>query len=378
MRIGIVAGESSGDLLGAGLIAAIKNKYPDAVIEGIAGPEMMKEGCKALYPAEKLALLGIVEVLGHYRELRGIRNRLYEHFLNTRPDVFIGIDAPEFNLGLHQKLHDAGIKTVQYVSPQVWAWRRYRVKKIARALDLVMTLFPFEANFYKNHAVPVKYVGHPLADMIPMQVDMDESREKLRLPTDKQVIALLPGSRVSEVKRLIESFLLTAKLCLKTHPDLLFVMPIANTAVKSLVNEAVANHKLPLTIIEGQSREVMAASNVILMASGTATLEGLLLKKPMVVAYRVAWLTAILLRRWVKLPYYSLPNLLAGKQVIPEIMQEDVTPENLARVVLDYLDQPEKVSQLIDTFESIHKDLKQSTNQRAADAVLQLVAQAGS
>lgn len=375
MRIGIVAGESSGDLLGAGLIAAIREKYPDAVIEGIAGPEMVMQGCAALYPADKLSLLGLVEVLGHYRELSTIRSELFRHFIETRPDVFIGIDAPDFNLGLQKKLHDAGIKTVQYVSPQIWAWRKYRIHKIARSIDLVMTLFPFEADFYKNYAVPVKFVGHPLADMIPLQVDMLDARKKLGLPTDKKIIALLPGSRVSEVKRLLQPFIETAKWCLRQDDSLQFVMPVANYAVKKLVDDAVTRAGLPIKLTQGQSRDVMAAADVLLVASGTATLEALLLKKPMVVAYRVAWLSAILLRRWVKLPYYSLPNLLAGKYIVPEVIQQDVRPEILGPAVMHFFEHPDDVRKLVDTFDGIHKSLRQSTNRRAADAVLTLIEQ---
>lgn len=375
MRIGIVAGESSGDLLGAGLIAAIRDKYPDAIIEGIAGPAMIEQGCKALYPAEKLSLLGIVEVLGHYRELKGIRDDLCQYYIDSRPDVFIGIDAPEFNLGMHEKLHKAGIKTVQYVSPQVWAWRQRRVKKIERNVDLVLSLFPFEVDFYKKHHVAVEFVGHPLADMIPQQINTLAAREELSLANDKKIIALLPGSRVSEVNRLLKPFLATAEWCQHRKPELCFVMPIANDAVEAVIRQAVSEQQITVELIKGESRTVMAAADVVLMASGTATLEGLLLKKPMVVAYKLAWLTAVLFRRLIKLPYYSLPNLLSGKQVIPEIMQEAVQPAILGAAVLDYLEHPEKVNQLIENFDTIHQTLKQGTNQRAAAAVLQLIDQ---
>jgi lipid-A-disaccharide synthase len=373
MRIGIVAGESSGDLLGAGLIAAIREKYPDAIIEGIAGPEMIAQGCVALYPAEKLSLLGLVEVLGHYRELRNIRNNLFRHFINTRPDVFIGIDVPDFNLGLQKKLHDSGIKTVQYVSPQVWAWRKYRIHKIARSIDLVLTLFPFEAEFYKDYSVPVKFVGHPLADMIPLEVDMLEARKKLGLPVDKRIVALLPGSRLSEVKRLLQPFIETAKWCLRHNSEIQFIMPVANKAVNHLVHAACADEELPIKITQGQSRDVMAAADIVLTASGTATLEALLLKKPMIVAYRMAWLSAFFLRRWIKLPYYSLPNLLAGKYIVPEILQKDVSPEVLGPAVMHYFECPDNVIKLAEIFDGIHKSLRQDTNRRAADAVLALI-----
>lgn len=290
MRIGIVAGEASGDLLGAGLIRAIKQRLPDAVIEGIAGPAMIAQGCTALFPAEKLAVMGFVEVLGRYRELHGIRTQLIRHFLDNPPDVFIGIDAPDFNLGLERVLKEAGIPTVHYVSPSVWAWRQWRLRKIALSTDLMLTLFPFEAAFYEAYHVPVRFVGHPLAEMIPDVPDLQAARIKLGLPVLGDIVALLPGSRMSEVNALGLTFIHAAQWCAQHRPGVHFLAPLATADTRELFEQLVKTHApmLSITIIAGRSREVMAAADVVLLASGTATLEALLLKRPMVVAYRRA------------------------------------------------------------------------------------------
>ncbi|MGD8514541.1 MAG: lipid-A-disaccharide synthase [Granulosicoccaceae bacterium] len=374
MRIGIVAGESSGDLLGAGLIRALRARYPDAIIEGIAGPRMIEAGCKALYPADKLSLLGLVEVLGHYRELRGIRQALYEHFLDTRPDVFVGIDVPDFNLGLQDKLHRAGIATVQYVSPQVWAWRRYRIHKIARALDLVLCLFPFEVDFYREHDVDAEFVGHPLADSIDLEVSQSAARQRLGLPEDKRIIALLPGSRMSEVKRLAKTFIDTARWCYARDAQCEFVVPLASPGVAEVFKAVLAGQgeDLPMTLIDGQSHDAMAAADVVLMASGTAALEGILLKRPVIVAYRMAWLSYQILRHWVRLPYYSLPNLLANEAIVPEFLQQQANPEQLGRAIFEYLEQPDRIDRLVDRFTAIHESLRLNTSQRAAEAILRV------
>jgi len=379
MRIGIVAGEASGDLLGAELIQAIRARVPDAHFEGIAGPKMIEQGCDALYPAEKLAVMGLISI-GKYMELRSIRAGLARKLVNDPPDIFIGIDAPDFNIGLETRLRNRSIPTVHYVSPSVWAWRQYRLPKIARAIDLMVTLFPFEAKFYEEHSVPVRFVGHPLADLIPLQSDSHAARTVLELPQDKQIIALLPGSRVGEVSRLSSYFVLAAALCIEQRPGLHFVAPCANRETRELFEQAVqaeAPH-LPLTIIDGQSREAMTAADAVLLASGTATLEAMLLKKPMVVAYRLKPFSYWLARRLLTVDNYSLPNLLLGKRVIPEIIQHDVTPESLSSAVLEYLDNPAAVAELQQQFTEVHHALRQGASDKAAEAVLSVVERARS
>lgn len=374
MRFGIVVGEASGDLLGAGLIAAIKQRYPDATFEGIAGPLMRKQGVRSLYPMERLAVMGIVEILGRYRELSKLRKSLIKYFINNPPDVFIGVDAPEFNIHLAQQLRETGIKTVQYVSPQVWAWRQYRVKKIAHALDLMLTLFPFEEDFYASRSVTVKCVGHPLADVIPLHPDKAAARENLKIPENQEVVALLPGSRGVEVHYLAEIFIQAAQWCLDRRPNLLFVAPLANKARRKQFEQALRRQgaALPIRVVTGNSREVMAAADVVMLASGTATLEGMLLKKPMVVAYRLSHMSYRIFKFFSKVSQYALPNLLAGKSLVPELIQQNATPEKIGREVLEYLRNPEKVAVLQQEFEAIHNTLRKNASREAADAVIEL------
>ncbi|MEQ6342639.1 MAG: lipid-A-disaccharide synthase [Gammaproteobacteria bacterium] len=375
IRIGIVAGEASGDLLGAGLIRAIKARFPDAVIEGIAGPAMIAQGATALYPLERLSVMGIVEVLGRFRELHAMRASLLRHFLENPPDVFVGIDAPDFTLGLERKLKDAGIPTVHYVSPSVWAWRQWRIRKIARSTDLMLTLLPFEARFYEEHHVPVRFVGHPLAEMIPPLADPQAARAALGLPSRGEIVALLPGSRMSEINFLAAIFIQAAVWCVRQRPGLQFVIPLATPATRERFTEILNSvaPDLPVTVFEGRSREVMAAADVVLLASGTATLEAMLLKRPMVMAYRLAPLTYWLAKRLVKIPYFSLPNLLAAKPLVPEFIQDAATPENLGHAILDYLIHPASAVALQETFAGIHASLRQGADQQAADAVLSLI-----
>jgi lipid-A-disaccharide synthase len=377
MRIGIVAGESSGDLLGAGLIQAIRKRVPDAEFEGIAGPHMIEAGCRALFPSEKLSIFGLVDVFAHYRELRGIRARLRDHFIAQPPDVIVGIDVPDFNLGLLEQCHAAGIPTVQYVSPQVWAWRRYRVKKIARSVDRVLTLFPFEAAFYEQHQVPVTFVGHPFADRIPLATDRNAARLNLGLPESGPIIAILPGSRISEVKYLARTFLDTARWCHERNRDIHYVVPLANPMVREIFETCLqqTDADLPITVIDGQAREVMGAADAILMASGTATLEAMLIKRPMVVAYRMAWLNHLILRAWSQVQHFSLPNLLAGEALVPECIQKAASPAQMGRYLLDYIEKPDIVQPLVARFTAIHLQLRQNTDQRAAEAVLEVVEQ---
>lgn len=379
LRFGIVAGEASGDLLGAGLIAAIKQRYPEAVFEGIAGPQMIAAGADSLFPMDRLSVMGIVEVLGRYRELLGIRRQLAIYFKQNPPDAFIGIDAPDFTLGLEKQLRIAGIKTVHYVSPSVWAWRQGRVKKIAASTDLMLTLFPFEARFYQQYQVPVHFVGHPLADTVPLAVDKQAARQQLNLPTDTEILALLPGSRSNELHYLAQPFIETACWLQARRPGLGFVVPLANPERRIQFEQAMTEIKaqgreLPrLTLVDGQSREVMAAADVVLLASGTAALEAMLLKRPMVVAYKLAPLTYWLARRLVKVENVSLPNLLANETLVPELIQHEATPENLGQKVLAYFENPAIMDDLNQRFTDIHRTLRQGASQQAADAILQKI-----
>ena len=390
MRIGIIAGEASGDILAAGLMYAILEQYPDTQFEGIAGPLMIEAGCKAIYPAEKLSVMGLVEVLAHYRELSAIRKELIAYFLNNPPDVFIGIDAPDFNLVVETKLKEAGIGTIHYVSPSVWAWRQYRLGKIARAVDLILTLFPFEARFYENHKISVKYVGHTLADEIDLSIDINEARQKINLDTEvgQPVIAVLPGSRMSEVTRLAEPFIETLLECLKlqrqkNQTDLLFIIPFVNDKTRqffeqelNLQTAADPDARSRFVLFDGLSRDVMAASNAVLLASGTAALEAMLLKKPMIVAYKLAPVTYWIAKRLLQVPYYSLPNLLAGEYLVEEITQNEVCSEVLAPKLMNLLSD-ELWCDKLEVFDDIHTLLRQNANQSAAQAVIDYLKERG-
>lgn len=379
LRFGVVAGEASGDLLGAGLITAIKQKHPDAIFEGIAGPQMIAAGASSLFPMDRLSVMGIVEVLGRYRELLGIRRQLATHFKQNPPDAFIGIDAPDFTLGLEKQLRIAGIKTVHYVSPSVWAWRQRRVKKIALSTDLMLTLFPFEAHFYEKYNVPVRFVGHPLADTIPLEVDKLAARQQLGLSNDAEILALLPGSRSNELHYLAQPFIETACWLQARRPALEFAVPLANSERRKQFEQAMTEVKAqgkdlpPFTLIDGQSREVMAAADVVLLASGTAALEAMLLKRPMVVAYKLAPFTYWLAKRLVKVENFSLPNLLANETLVPELIQHEATAENLGQKLLSYLEADSITDKLSQRFSGIHQTLRQDASHQSAEAILQLV-----
>ncbi len=354
---------------------ALRVLHPDIQFEGIAGPQMIAEGCDARYPADKLSLLGLVEVLGHLPEVLRIRRQLATYFEKSPPDVFIGIDAPDFNIALERRLRDKGIPTVHYVSPTVWAWRTYRVHAIARAVDLMLTVFPFEAEFYQEHNVPVRFVGHPLADLVPLVSDRLEARRNLGLSAADAIVALLPGSRSSELKYLGARFIETVAWCHQRKPQLHFVAPMASVKIRQVFETLLSMHgeELPITLIDGRSREVMEAADVVLAASGTATLEALLLKRPMVVAYRMAFLTQMMMRRLLKVPHFSLPNLLAGREVVQEFFQNDVMPEKLGPALFDYLENPQRAHALQETFAEIHYRLRKNASEQAARAVLQLL-----
>ena len=375
LRFGIVAGEASGDILGAGLIASIKQQFPDSIFEGIAGPAMIEQGAESLFPMDRLSIMGIFEVLGRYRELIGVRKKLADHFKQNPPDVFIGIDAPDFNLGLELTLKDAGIKTVHYVSPSVWAWRQHRVKKIAKSTDLMLTLFPFEARFYEEHNVPVKFVGHPLADSIPLVSDKNAARESLSLPKSASVLALLPGSRSNELHYLAQPFIEAVQWLLDRKPGIEVVVPLANKKRREQFEDVLKkiSDAPPFKLVDGQSREVMAAADVVLLASGTAALEAMLLKRPMVVAYKLSPLTYWIVKYLVKIKNVSLPNLLANKTLVPEFIQNEATPVNIGQAVLNYFQNSKAEKDIHQHFCDMHKILQQDASNNAASAILELV-----
>ncbi|NVK42210.1 MAG: lipid-A-disaccharide synthase [Oceanospirillaceae bacterium] len=379
LRIGIVAGEASGDILGSGLIEALRRRYPDLEVEGIGGELMIAAGCRSLYPMERLSVMGLVEVLGRLRELLGIRKSLAEHFEAERPHLFIGIDAPDFTLNLEGRLRAAGIPTVHYVSPSVWAWRRKRVFKILHTTDLMLTLFPFEARFYQEHGQRVAFVGHPLASRIPLEPDRDEARDILGLPHGAEVVALLPGSRGGELKYLARPFLETARWLKARRPEVRFVLPAASEARLHTLHELVQGEfaDLGVELMLKHSREAMQAADAILIASGTATLEAMLLKRPMVVAYKMAGLTHFILSRLIKSPYISLPNLLADAPLVPEVLQSDVRPEVLGPLLLQQLEDQEHARRLTARFSEIHRQLSRDADERAADAIVELLENGG-
>ncbi|MEH6447618.1 MAG: lipid-A-disaccharide synthase [Oleispira sp.] len=375
MRIAIVVGETSGDMLGIGLMKALKKQYPDATFEGIGGPLMEAEGFQSFVPMERLAVMGLVEILGRLFELLKVRKKLVKHWQQNPPDVFIGIDAPEFNTQLEYKLKTSGIKTVHYVSPSVWAWRSKRIHKIKKSVDLMLTLFPFEAKFYQEHDVPVCFVGHNLADSIPFENHAEDARQVFHLDQAEKVVCLMPGSRGSEVEKLCPVFIQTAELVFEHNPNVRFILPAANDARKQQIGHLIDEMKpsVKIDVIEGNSKTCMQAADVILLASGTATLEGMLLKKPMIVSYILSPITAMIMRRLLKQKFISLPNLLAGREVVPEILQEQVTAENLASAVNERLEDENLIHQLQETFLFIHKQLKRGANEQAANAVINLL-----
>jgi len=367
--VALVAGEASGDILGSGLMRALKARHPDVRFIGVGGPLMEAEGLVSSFPMERLAVMGLVEVLGRLRELLKRRKALVADLIAQRPDVFIGIDAPDFNLDIELKLRRAGIKTVHYVSPSVWAWRQKRVLKIREGCDLMLTLLPFEARFYEEQGVPVRFVGHPLADTIALSADREAARAELGLG-DGPVVALMPGSRGGEVGRLGALFLDTARLLVERVPNLRFVVPCANAARRAQLEQMLAGRELPVTLLDGRSHQALAACDAVLIASGTATLEALLYKRPMVVAYRLSSVTFWILKRMVKSPYVSLPNLLAQRMLVPELLQDAATEQALAQALLPLLADGRGQTE---HFEQIHHSLRRDASNQAADAVLALV-----
>ncbi|QOL24606.1 lipid-A-disaccharide synthase [Thalassotalea sp. LPB0316] len=371
----IVVGEHSGDTLGAGLISQLKQYYPKAKFVGIGGPKMLALGFESLFDMEELAVMGIVEVLGRIRRLLHVRKSLVEYFSQNKPDVFIGIDAPDFNLTLEEKLKNNGIKTVQYVSPSVWAWREKRIFKIERATNMVLSLLPFEKAFYDKYQVPCTFVGHTLAEKIPMHSDKAQAREALGLSLSDQqkLVALMPGSRSGELKLLVEPYLQTAKKLLAKYPSMRFVVPMISDDKAQMftkLHQELAP-ELELDVIVGKTQEVMAASDVLLIASGTVTLEAALVKRPMVVCYKVNALTWQIAKRMVKLKWVSLPNLLANEEIVPEFLQHDVQVDALVAALETRLFEDQ--SALMQRFEQIHHELKQNADEKAAQAIIALI-----
>ena len=376
MRVGMVAGEASGDLLAAHLIAALKARRRGMLFAGIGGPRMMNEGFESLYPMEKLSVRGYAEVLRNYAEIMGIRRRLAKTLIDERPELFIGVDSGDFNLGLERRLKEAGIPTIHYVSPSVWAWRGWRVKKIVRSVTRILVMFPFEAPLYEKAGVPVTYVGHPLADVIPQEPKKEEARAALRLPAKKLIVAMLPGSRRSELHYMASAFVLAAHRFRQEMPEVHFVVPTVTRATRDMFEMAVHQHQrtdLPLTLLFGHSHEALAAADMALVASGTATLETALFKTPMVIAYRQSPITWALMRSMLYLPYIGMPNILAGERLVPELLQDEANPGALAAALLALWRDAAARKRQVERFHDFHHLLRQNTAQKAADAVLEVL-----
>lgn len=372
--IAMVAGETSGDLLASQLMLAVKELVPNVRFVGIGGPKMQAAGMQVLYPMEKLAVMGYIEVLRHYREIAGIRRSLRKYLLDNPPDLFIGIDAPDFNFDLELALKQHGIPTVHYVSPSIWAWRGERIHKIKRAVSHMLALFPFEVPLYEKAGVPATYVGHPLADILPEKPNRVEMREQMRIqPPNAKVFAMLPGSRKSEVRQLAGTYIKTARLILAAIPDAQFLVPLASRETRNIFEEAIWHeeaHDLPITLLFGHAHDAMIVADGVLVASGTATLEAALLKRPMVITYKMSPVSYWLAKRKQYLPYFGLPNILSGKFVVPELLQNDATPENLAQALINLVANKQAVTELELRFTDLHRMLKQGAANKAAEAVM--------
>ena len=374
MRVALVAGETSGDLLGAGLIRELRQRVPDATFEGVAGPEMAAAGCAVLEPADTLAVFGLIEPLSRIPRLLRLRRSLVRRWRADPPDAFVGIDSPDFNLGLEIQLKSAGIPTAHYVCPSVWAWRQGRVAKIARAVDRVLCLLPFEKNFLTEHGIAADFVGHPLASHVPGDIDSNVARSRLGIASDR-VIAILPGSRMSEVTRLTPVFLATARLLAEQYPDIRFVAPMATGQIRDYVQaHAGPDISKRISLIDGDAESAIIAADVVLLASGTATLQTALLERPMVVAYRLAALTFAIARVFdlVKVSHVSLPNLLTDTPLVPEFIQDKATPSNLAGAVAALIDDDARRTAIVAEFARLRTTLARNADRRAADAVLDL------
>jgi lipid-A-disaccharide synthase len=376
VRIGIVAGEASGDLIGSHLVEGVRRLLPEAEFVGIGGPRMQAAGVESLFPMDKLSVRGFVEVLDNFRAILAIRRALIRGFLAQPPDLYVGVDAPDFNLGVEARLRAAGIPTVQYVGPAVWAWGLHRVEKVRRAAERVLAIFPFEPAIYERAGVPVTYVGHPLADMIPEHPDRDAAREQMRLPPGAPVVALLPGSRRAELKYMADLFVRTARLLAERLPGVRFLVPLVTRETRAMFEDALfRNHAadLPVKLLFGHAQDAMTAADGVIVASGTATLEAALLKRPMVITYKLAPLTWWISRRKAYTPWVGLPNILAGEGLVPEFLQDDATPENLAAALVSIMSDRRRVRRLEERFAEIHQLLRRNTAEQAALAVLPLL-----
>ena len=375
ITVGIVAGEMSGDQLGAGLIQALKSRWPNARFIGIGGPAMVEAGCESLFPVDRLSVMGIFAVLGRLRELLNIRKTLKQHFLEHNIDVFIGIDSPDFNLPLEGFLKQRGVKTVHYVSPTVWAWRQKRVFKIRRDVDLMLTLLPFEADFYRRFDVPVRFVGHPFATDIDPYIDHDRAKRYWDFAPTDRVIAVMPGSRGGELKYMGSLFLETMRLVYIMCPQVRFIVPLANVQRRQQFELQMSQFDadLPIQLVDGHAREVIAAADYVLATSGTITLEAMLLKRPMVVAFRWGAITHAILSPWVKNKFIALPNLLADEEIAPEFLQEKATPEALARELNVLMQDKERCKTMQARFDDIHEQLNMNASEQAAEAIVELL-----
>lgn len=375
-RVALVAGEASGDLLGAGLVQELRERWPDAEFAGVGGPQMRQAGMDTWHDAGELAVMGLSEVLRHLPRLLRLRSGLRRRLLEWQPDVMVGIDAPDFNLGLERWLKQRGVRTVHYVSPSVWAWREKRAQQIGKSADMVLCLFPMEPAIYARHGVDARFVGHPLADDMPMRPDRARARARLGLMADAPVLAVLPGSRLGEIARLGADFLQAAGLVAEGLPGLQVVIPAANADCRAAIEQLLQSHPLPgARVIDGQARHAMVASDVVLLASGTATLEAMLAKRPMVVGYRVAGSTYRLVKGlgMLKVDHYALPNVLAGEELVPELMQDECTPALLSDAVLRWFREPAAVEALVPRFDAIHESLQRDASVYAARALDELL-----
>jgi lipid-A-disaccharide synthase len=377
LRVGLLAGEASGDTLGADLIVALRLRAPDAKFFGVAGPKMLAAGCESWEPSESLAVMGLFDVLRDLPRLAKLLARIKRMFLTEHPDVFIGIDAPDTNLRVARRLHAAGIPTVQYVSPQVWAWRQGRARNMRESVDLVLCLLPFEKRFYDEHGIRAEFVGHPLADAIPENIDRESARRALGLAAQASVVALLPGSRRGEVARLAADFAATARWLAMQRPDLKFIAPMASAATRQIFSRVLKRDAagVEVQLIDGQATLALSAANVVLVASGTASLEAALCKRPMVVVYRLGAMTAWVFTRFnlVKSKFFAQPNLLADRRVVGEYFQDQIIPESIGAELLMWLDDTERRSDLEREFARIHAELRRGAGTRAAQAILELL-----
>lgn len=373
-RLALVAGEASGDLLAGLLMGGLRQRWPGMQAVGIGGPRMAAHGFEAWWPHEKLAVRGYVEVLRHYREIAGIRRQLGDRLLRERPDAFIGVDAPDFNLGLEERLRAQGLKSIHFVCPSIWAWRGKRVEKIKRAADHVLCLFPFEPELLARHGIAATYVGHPLADAIPVEVPRAAAREALGVGQSETIVALMPGSRRSEAQYMAASVVQAAAQMHRRQPGLRFLLPVV-PGLRELIAPAVEQFAggAAVTLVDGRSHDVLAACDVVIVASGTATLEAALFKRPMVITYKMHWLSYQLMKRMGYLPWVGLPNILCEDSVVPELLQDDATAEALATAALRWLDDPAGSARLVERFTELHLRLRRNTAQAATDAIAQVL-----